>query len=233
MHRSVVAALFITAILVAACGSAGSPSPSSPADPSPSPSLPSAVPSVAPTDTPSEAPSDPVSPAPASPAPASPAPVEPSAEEQYLIDGVLRGGDDCRPVRQDLPPGAVAGIECAADDPAVARLGFYLFENDATMLAAYFARMDEEGVVRESGSCVAGEGEGEGAYTPGEGEIPYRAGCFINEEGFANYRVTLPGSHVYIGILGNSDDMAALSDFAWLGSQDTPGNPTLWGEPNR
>src|SRR5918994_5412084 len=198
MHRSVLAALFTAAILVAACGSAGSPSPSSPVDPSPSPNLPSVDPSAAPTDTPSEAPADPASPAPASPVPASPAPVEPSAQERYLIDGVLRGGDDCRPVREDLPAGAVAGIECAADDPAVARLGFYLFESDATMLAAYFARMDEEGVSRESGGCV--DGEGEGAYTPGEGEIAFRAGCFINAEGFANYRATLPGSHVYIGI---------------------------------
>ena len=231
MHRSVVAALFIAAVLVAACGSAGSPSPSAPADPSPSPSLPSVDPSVAPTDSPSEAPSAPASPDPASPAPASPAPVEPSAEEQYLIDGVLRGGDDCRPVRDDLPTGAIAGIECAADDPTVARLGFYLFESDATMLAAYFARMDEEGVVRESGGCV--DGEGEAAYTPGEGEIAYRDGCFINDEGFANYRATLPVWHVYIGILGTSDDMAALADFAWLGSRDTPGNPTLWGAPNR
>ncbi|HEV8699486.1 MAG TPA: hypothetical protein VGQ89_17475 [Candidatus Limnocylindrales bacterium] len=25
---------------------------------------------------------------------------------------------------------------------------------------------------------------------------------------------------------------AALEDFAWLGNQDTPGGPTLWGEPS-
>jgi hypothetical protein len=36
---------------------------------------------------------------------------------------------------------------------------------------------------------------------------------------------------VSIGIRGRSDDMRALEDFAWLGNQDTPGNPTLWGPP--
>ncbi len=58
-----------------------------------------------------------------------------------------------------------------------------------------------------------------------EGLSPDRDGCFINDEGYANYRATRSGSNVYIGILGTSDDMAALADFAWLGSQDTPGNP--------
>ncbi len=67
-------------------------------------------------------------------------------------------------------------------------------------------------------------------YTPGEGVVPARDGCFINDQGYANYRATLPWSLVYIGILGTSDDMAALSDFAWLGNQDTPGSPTLWSE---
>ena len=45
----------------------------------------------------------------------------------------------------------------------------------------------------------------------------------MNDDGYANYRATLPGSHVYIGILGRGDDMVALEDFAWLGSQDAPG----------
>jgi hypothetical protein len=60
--------------------------------------------------------------------------------------------------------------------------------------------------------------------------VPNRAGCFVNDAGFANYRATLP-ARVYIGILGRSADMAALEDWAWIGSQDTPGSPTLWIEP--
>ena len=111
----------------------------------------------------------------------------------------------------------------------MARIGFYLFGNDADMLDAYFLRMNAEGVARDSGPC--NEGEGEGAYTPpGKARSPSRTGCFINDEGFANYRATLPGVHVYIGILGRWGDTRALEDFAWRFSQDVPGSPTLWGE---
>ncbi len=46
----------------------------------------------------------------------------------------------------------------------MARLGFYLFDDEATMLAAYFARMEAEGIEIESGGCI--DGEGEGAYVP-------------------------------------------------------------------
>jgi hypothetical protein len=135
----------------------------------------------------------------------------------------------CDPVRDDLPPRAIAGIDCSSDDPGIARVGFYLFESDDDMLDAYVARMAAEGVALNSGSCL--DGEHEGPYTPGEGLLPSRQGCFINDEGFANYRATLPGAHVYIGVLSNGDNMAALEDFAWFGNEDTPGSPTLWVSP--
>lgn len=93
------------------------------------------------------------------------------------------------PVRNELPSRSRAGIECASDDRAVARIGFYLYDRDEDMATA---------------------------------------GCFINDQGYANYRVTT-GMGVYIGILGRNDDMGALADFAFLGSQDTPAFPTLWG----
>jgi hypothetical protein len=53
----------------------------------------------------------------------------------------------------------------------------------------------------------------------------------VNEAGYANYRATLPLHHVYIGVLGRTADTWALDQFAWRGSRDTPGNPTLWAEP--
>ena len=62
--------------------------------------------------------------------------------------------------------------------------------------------------------------------------IPSRSGCFIDGDGIAIYRATLPGSHVSINIRGLSADMRVLEDFAWFGNQDTPGSPTLWGEPS-
>jgi len=71
-------------------------------------------------------------------------------------------------------------------DRAVARIGYYLFANDDDMLAAYLWRMTAEGVELDSGSCY--DGEGEHAYTPGEGLVLDRNGCFLNDEGYANYR---------------------------------------------
>ena len=111
----------------------------------------------------------------------------------------------------------------------MAKIGFYVFDGDGGMLDAYYARMKAEGVAFDRGSCA--EGEGEGAYTPGEGEIASRVGCFVNAEGFANYRITLPGHHVYIGILGRTSRPVDLETFAWLGNQDVPGGPTVWLEP--
>ena len=226
MLRFLAAATLAAAFIVSACGAETppSPSPSAPVDPTPAPSVsappsptaePSAEPSAGPTETPSDAPSE--------------QPIGVTADEQYLIDGVLRDVEDCQPVRVDLPSGAIAGIECTSDDPAVAEIGFYLFEDDAATVAAYLARMAAEGIALESGGCA--DGEGEGSYVPYEGQSPWRNGCFINDEGYANYRATLPGAHVYFGILGRSDDMAALAAFAWRGNQDVPGGPTLWGRP--
>lgn len=225
MHRFLVAVALSALFIVAACGSSTdpSPSPSGPSSPTPVPSEPApATPTPVPTAVPSEAPP--------TDAPTD-APSTPTAQEQYLIDGILRDAEDCQPVRVGLADGAIAGIECAADDAAVAAIGFYLFSDDVATLDAYLARMAAEGIALDSGACVEGEGEGEGAYVPDEGVSPWRAGCFINDEGYANYRFTLPGSHVYIGILGRTDDMSDLADFSFRGNQDTPGGPTLWTEP--
>ena len=234
MKKSVLAAMVVAVIALAACAA--------PTTPVPSPSGDASIPSPAP--------SSPVTPSPvATPEPstpvATPEPSEPAATptpkprptqkpltktERYLLAGVLRGALDCRPVRSDLPPKSSAGIECASDDPAVARVGFYYFENDKDLLAAYAARMIREGVALDSGPACY-EGESEGPFVPWEGPemAPFRYGCFINSEGYANLRLAI-GAPVYIGILGRSDDMEALASFAFRGSVDVPGFPTLWGE---
>jgi len=166
----------------------------------------------------------------ATPRPPTPRPTAPgfTDAEQHLLDGVQRGTKDCEPARGsgELPKDALAGIECNSTDPAVARVGFYLFANDDDMIDVYMARMGAEGVEIDSGSCS--EGDAEHAYFPGDGFIPARAGCFTNDEGFANYRFTIPGEHVYVGVLGQSADLVALETFAWKGNLDTPGIPTLW-----
>src|SRR4029453_19392488 len=68
--------------------------------------------------------------------------------EQDLLDGVQRGTKDCEPVRGRgrLPKSARAGIECDSPDPAVARVGFYVFANGEAMINAYLSRMEAEGV---------------------------------------------------------------------------------------
>lgn len=234
MKKSVLTAMVVAVIALAACAAPTTPVPS----PSGDASVPSAAPTTAATPAPTLAPEPtPVAtPAPSKPA-VTPAPTsEPkptqrpiSEAERYLLAGVLRGAVDCHVVRSDLPPKSSAGIECASDDREVARVGFYYFERDEDLLAAYAARMIREGVALDSGPAC-NEGESEGPYVPWDGPdmAPFRYGCFINGEGFANLRLTT-GSAVYIGILGRTDDMEALASFAFRGSVDVPGFPTLWG----
>jgi hypothetical protein len=176
----------------------------------------------------------PATPSPASspqPAPPTDALADFSPGERYLLDGVLRGVTNCQPAAgsDEQPRDAVAGIECDSSDPSVARVAFYLFAGDQEMLKAYLAEMRAVGIELESGSCD--DRGGEHSYAPGVDVIIERVGCFLDDEARANYRALLPGAHVAIAIRGQSDDMRSLEDFAWLGNQHTPGNPTLWAEP--
>ena len=223
MSRLILVASLVAAVAVAACGASN-------IGPSPSPSERQAAPSVPPVATPrAVATPDPS----AFPVPQSPGSLADfTAAERYLFDGILRGAVECEPAggSDELPRDAIAGIECNSNDLGVARVGYYLFDNDTDMLQAYLVRMNAEGVVLDSGSCR--DGEHEGAYTPGDGFVANRHGCFLDGEDRANYRATLPTYHVSISILGARDDMAYLEEFAWRGNQDTPGNPTLWAARN-
>lgn len=235
MNKFVLAASLVAGLILSACG-ASTPTPSqTPASPVPSQPTVSAPPASPSASTPS----DPATPEPSAEPPATPVPtVKPtpkpvtfSGAERYLVDGILRGESDCSPVRGDALPGlAIAGIDCDMIGTPVARMGFYLFKNDDDMLDAYMARVSVENLIVDSGACVPGEGEG--AYIPyGDDEFaPDRHACYVNDEGYGNYRATLSGVHVYVGLLGRSANMRSLEDWAWFGNQDTPGNPTLWGQ---
>jgi catechol 2,3-dioxygenase-like lactoylglutathione lyase family enzyme len=219
--------LFALLTLVACSAGSAAPtaSPSVPPLPSVAPSTPEPIISPPPSAAPPATPAPVVTPPPATPRPTN----HPLTDvERNFLAGVQRGAENCLGVGgADLPDGAVIGIECDGTEPGVARLGFYQFENDQGMIDAYTARMDAEGLELESGTSCS-DGAAEHAYIPGEGEILARAGCFLNDEGYANYRYTIPGDHVYVGILGDSADMGVLETFAWVGNQDTPGVPTLW-----
>jgi hypothetical protein len=223
MPKLVLAASLFAALVLAACGaSAPAPSQLASAPPvSPAPSVPADVATPEPSGAPTAEPTPKPTPRPTQ--------VVFSRAERYLIDGIMRGEGDCSPVRGgDLPGQAIAGIDCKLVGSPVARAGYYLFANDDDLLDAYMARVSVEGLIVDSGACAPGEGES--AYIPyAENETaPDRHACYVNDEGYGNYRATLPGFHVYVGLLGRSADMQALQDWAWLGNQDTPGNPTLW-----
>jgi hypothetical protein len=159
-------------------------------------------------------------------------PTDVATEEAFLIAGVRPAAAvDCAPRRSDLPPRAVAGVECVPDDGTAERVGVYRFASAEDVLATYSERMAEAGVPLGSGGCFAGPGETN--YVPGPTDltVPYREGCFINEFGFANYRATYPDERVYVGILGSVAETAALQRWAWLGNEDVPGNPTIWRKP--
>jgi len=55
-----------------------------------------------------------------------------------------------------------------------------------------------------------------------------RAGCFINELGFANLRYVWGRSMVYVGVLGNNGDIGALKAWSWY---DEAGGEPLFGGP--
>ena len=229
MPKLVLAASLMAAVVVAACGSAtslpspavvstqpASPVPTATADPTPEPTATPPAVTPAPTAQPTPDPT---------PRPTAPAY---SRAERYLIEGIMRGESDCSPVRSGLPGRAIAGIDCDLVGSPAARIGYYLFRNEADMLKAYLARMKAEGIGLETGGCM--DGEGEASYVPWAGDdlSPYRQGCYINDQGYGNYRLTLPGFHVYVGLLGRTADFRSLEDWAWFGNQDVPGAPTLW-----
>lgn len=241
MPKLVVATSLVAVLLLVACGGGPTPStaPGGSTPPSPSPAV-SAPPSADPSSVPSVPPASPAptaTPASSKPPVATPDPTpKPSpivlkVEETYLLAGVRADLKDCVPVREGLPKETTGAIECVTNDPNVAKVGFYLFDGSAAALDAYYARFKAEGVPLNTGTCSEGTGEGEGAYIPGPDDTDSRHGCFVNDQGVANYRATLPGLLLYMGVLGRNADTKALEQFAWRGNADVPGQPTLWVEP--
>jgi len=127
----------------------------------------------------------------------------------------------------------------------VARVGIYRFDSDRDAALAYLDRLSRAGVAPNTGRCMDGT-PGDAGWTPGDGEgsiddedaivvagislIPYRSGCFHDENGIANFRATC-WSHAYVGVLGRTKDIAALEDWAWAYPEDvepsTPGPPGI------
>lgn len=164
-----------------------------------------------------------------------------TADEEALVAGLRADAAvDCAPRRKDLPALAVAGVECRVNGAVVARVGAYLFPDAKVAATTYLARLDSYGVAPASGDCPGGT-SGDVAWMPGDGQagndavrvdlgdtglwVVGRSGCFLDENGTANVRVTCGST--YVGVLGRDADLAAVHRWVWMspdGPRD-PGNP--------
>lgn len=211
----------VAAAVIAVGGCSPAQAPSAAATPF---ATPSASPPPSPTATAFATPS-------ATPSP-SPTPVaSPTADELYLLSGVrLNARVGCVPVREGLPAGATAAVECVPNGAVVDRFGVTLFASTDVVVAFYIAEMAAHGVALNSGGCS--DGQGESPYFPGPDDVsfPYRNGCFV--AAVAQFRAIDSGGHVLIAIAGKSPTVSKeLDAYAWEGNQDTPGAPTLWRAP--
>ena len=146
----------------------------------------------------------------------------------------------CAPRRKDLPVRATAGVECRLNSDPVGRFGAYRFRDARDAALTYLERLAVGGVDPASGDCSAGT-SGDAAWMPGDGTtgsaadrvafggsdtwVVGRSGCFLDEDGTANVRLTC--GPTYIGIVGRSADLAALHDWAWR----SQAGPVASGQP--
>jgi hypothetical protein len=211
MMRAILT-LFLVAAVALGCGPAASAAPSG----SPAPASADPVISAAPSASPVAVVTDP----PVSEAPASPTPAEWELQLGLRFDVQV----GCAPKREDLPPRALAAVECAVNSDGVARVGAYRFATEQEAAQAYIDRMGSVRVPLRSGDCATGV-SGDSAWTPGDGpgeagDILFRSGCFLDGNGIANVRLTcmMPsttGSGTYVGLLGSNANLAALYALAW------------------
>ena len=164
-----------------------------------------------------------------------------SAAEAALVAGLRPDAAiGCAPRRTRLPTRATAGVECQVNGAVARRIGLYGFRDARDAALAYFERLSAYQISPGSGDCASGS-SGDKAWRPGDGTagseedrvsigdsgplVLARIGCFVDEYGNANARVTC-GS-VYVGILGRKDDLADIERWAW----SSPGGPVAPGEP--
>jgi hypothetical protein len=151
-----------------------------------------------------------------------------TAVEAALVSGLPdKAAIGCAPRRVKLPPRAVAGVDCRVNGAVASQVGAYAFGDARDAATTYLERMASYDVKPGSGDCPAGK-SGDAAWMPGDqkagkdsdrvnvdGTGPWvvgRIGCFLNENGIANVRLTC--GTTYLGILGRDADLADLDRFA-------------------
>ncbi len=164
-----------------------------------------------------------------------------SADEVALVAGLRDDAAvDCAPRRTKLPPRALAGVECHVNAAVAVRVGAYQFEGPGDAVTTYLERLASYGVDPATGDCLGGTvGDapwmsGDGASATAADSVRFgasgpwavaRTGCFLDENGTANVRVTCGST--YVGVLGRDEDLADVYRWAWAPS----GSPTVQGEP--
>ena len=142
-----------------------------------------------------------------------PAPDKTDAEAA-LFGGLGRDVSfDCAPRRTNLPPGAIAGVDCDVNAATAIRVGIYGFPDAGAAEAAYIARLASDGVKPGSGDCAAGKA-GDAIWKDGEGRAVGRIGCFLDENGTANLRVVCGST--YVGVLGRNGDLKRIYPWVWM-----------------
>jgi hypothetical protein len=164
-----------------------------------------------------------------------------TAVEAALVSALRKdAASGCAPRRVKLPPRATAGVECRVNGAVVTRVGAYHFGDQRDAATTYLERLASYAVKAGTGDCPAGK-SGDAAWMAGDrkagpatdriyvgGTGPWvvgRTGCFLDENGTANVRLTC--GTTYVGILGRDADLADLDRFA-LASASGPTKP---GEP--
>jgi hypothetical protein len=160
-----------------------------------------------------------------------PAPDKTDAEAA-LYGGVGKDvGFDCAPRRANLPPGAVAGVDCTVNAATAVRVGIYGFPDAEAALTTYYARLASDGVKPGTGDCAAGKA-GDAIWKDGEGRAVGRIGCFLDENGTANLRVVCGST--YVGVLGRNGDLKRMYPWVWTfgdPATDPGGEPPLICRP--
>jgi len=161
-----------------------------------------------------------------------------TAAEKVLLEAIpamIRSA--CVPRRSDNPFGTVAAVQCTPSASIVRDMAYYLMESGPAT-AVWEARMNQYNVKDGPGSCRKGKKD-KVYYTPG----PNADGCYVNADGRANLRYLAAATSckqldagnthlkrptLYIAVLGNNKNLAALTKWA---EPDKYGGPDTLYKP--
>ena len=170
-----------------------------------------------------------------------------SAAEQQLLAGIRADlvAVGCRPLDSELPVAATAGVGCDVGSDLVEGARFYQFDSMDALMAVYESHLAQYGVPLATDEpedrigqtprdCWRGYASESNYWPAGGGFGMNREGCFINEDGFANLSYVWGDPLVFVEVLGNNPDIAALKAWSWYdeaGDEPASGGPGLWQPP--